>query len=169
MLAASNPTTQMKRIATLVLSALAIFAAPSTRAQDQSFILIARGNQLPANLDAAVTAAGGRVTQVLPQIGIAVAESSIAGFAASAAQALGISVLPDVAWETSLPMHVGDVEVADVEPQPESHTVVPTDSFHLRYCICGGYWRQRHQHEPRRPTAASWISIKQWHTDQPGG
>ena len=120
----------MKRIATLVLTALAVFAVPTTPAQGKSFMLVSRGNHLPGNLHAVVSAAGGNVTQLLPQVGIAVVESSADGFPAAVASALGVSVVPDVAWETSLPLNVGDVEVADGGAQPDSHTVIPTDAFY---------------------------------------
>jgi subtilisin family serine protease len=67
-------------------------ATPSGR-----FIILGANGALPANLEASVQAAGGRLTTVIPEIGVAFAEPVAPGFAAAAAGIGGVeSVSPDV-------------------------------------------------------------------------
>jgi len=80
-------------VATLLVAAIPVGAAGETR----SYLIIAKGNALPRGLESAVQAACGSVTRTLPKIGIAVAESSSADFAAKAATLAGVrSVVPNV-------------------------------------------------------------------------
>src|SRR2546426_6760187 len=76
-----------------------------------SYVIQGTGNALPGGLAAAVQAAGGTLTNSLPQIGVAFASSSDAGFAARAAKIVGVtSVTPDmvVQWvdpkESAVPL-----------------------------------------------------------------
>ena len=64
-------------------------AAPAPAAARQ-YLIIAKGNSLPASLVARVAAAGGTVTSTVPEIGIAVATSSSAGFATAIRGVAGI-------------------------------------------------------------------------------
>lgn len=80
-------------VATLLVAAIPVGAAGETR----SYLIIAKGNALPRGLESAVQAAGGSITSTLPKIGIAVAESSSADFAAKAARIAGVrSIAPNV-------------------------------------------------------------------------
>lgn len=81
--------------------------------QARSYILVAQDAILPPNLEQSVTAAGGRVTMLLPQIGVAVAESDHARFSPTAAGISGLaSVLPDISWHAEQPV-VEAIEVAE--------------------------------------------------------
>ena len=78
----------MKRILVSVLVALAVLGtlvgiAPHAVASgvSQSYIVLAKGNQLHSGLTAAVEAAGGAVTRTVPPIGIIVASSDNPDFA----------------------------------------------------------------------------------------
>jgi subtilisin family serine protease len=65
--------------AILVLASLAVPAA--AQAQDISYLVIAEGNSLPADLVGEIQAAGGSLIRTIPEIGIAVADASVPGFA----------------------------------------------------------------------------------------
>jgi subtilisin family serine protease len=56
----------------------------------REYILASAGNRLPAALDRSVQAAGGQLVRSFPQVGLAVARSSAAGFAAKAGRIAGI-------------------------------------------------------------------------------
>ncbi|PYO63330.1 MAG: hypothetical protein DMD28_02500 [Gemmatimonadetes bacterium] len=56
-----------------------------------SYVIQSTGNAVPAGLADAVRAAGGTLTSTLPQIGVAFAVSSDAGFAARVAKLAGVS------------------------------------------------------------------------------
>ena len=72
--------------------------APATASPSRSFLIVADGSSLPAGLAANVAAVDGSVTNTIPQIGVAVASSSAAGFQSRAAQISGVrSVVPNVA------------------------------------------------------------------------
>jgi subtilisin family serine protease len=61
------------------------------------YMIVGRNGALPADLEARVQAAGGRVTSILPEIGVAFAEPLSEGFAAAAAGIGGVeSVSEDV-------------------------------------------------------------------------
>lgn len=98
----------MKRtIALLVLVALLtlIFVVPvGAQGSAKSYLIIARGNSLPANLAQAVSTAGGTLTRIIPEVGLAVASSSKANFAAQAAKISGIrSVNANIAMQWIIP------------------------------------------------------------------
>jgi len=87
------------RIVLIVSMLAALFAVPALAAPTaKSYLLVATSqNSLPAGLEAAVTKAGGILVNSIPQVGIAVAESSSANFKAKAAKIAGVkSVLPNL-------------------------------------------------------------------------
>lgn len=91
----------MKRTITFlaVIALLAALLATPVTAQPQSrsYLIMARGNNLPAGLAQKVSNAGGTLTRTIPEIGLAVAASSDPSFAANAARMSGIrSVMPNV-------------------------------------------------------------------------
>jgi subtilisin family serine protease len=99
-----KPTRHVARnLVTLLalLCVLAVGGAASARADAgaTTYILIAANeNGLPAGLAQQVSARGGSLTYALPEIGVAVATSTDAGFAASTSSIAGLrSVIPDVA------------------------------------------------------------------------
>ncbi|MFW6042043.1 MAG: S8 family serine peptidase [Chloroflexota bacterium] len=57
---------------------------------EQSYLILARGNSLSRNLEADVTAAGGALTNTIPEVGIAVATSSNPSFQANMERARGV-------------------------------------------------------------------------------
>lgn len=61
------------------------------------FMILGRNGSLPSDLEARVTAAGGRITSVIPEIGVAFAEPLSPGFEAAAAGISGVeSVIADM-------------------------------------------------------------------------
>lgn len=84
----------MKRwiVLSLLLVALVLVAAPGAAAdaESQSYLVLANGNALPANLEAKIEDAGGTLTDTIPEVGIAVASSSNSRFAAQLDRAAGI-------------------------------------------------------------------------------
>lgn len=81
--------------AMLLLTSLSLLPATIAwaEADSTSYLLIANGNKLPENLVADVAAAGGVLTGTVPEVGIASASSSDAGFKANAAAIKGISTV----------------------------------------------------------------------------
>ena len=77
-------------VALLALSAGAGAAAPGAK----SYLILAKGEKLPANVAAQVSAAGGTLTNTIPQVGIAVASTTSADFKAKASK-IG-SVVPNL-------------------------------------------------------------------------
>jgi subtilisin family serine protease len=92
--------------------ALQVVAAP---ADAKSYVINFTGTQLPSDLAAQVTAAGGALTTSIPQIGVAVAASSDPGFAARAGQIKGVSTVDeDITVQWLNPEQVADAgEVFD--------------------------------------------------------
>jgi subtilisin family serine protease len=85
-------------VATGLLCLLGTPVTASGEASSSTYILIAAGDALPAGLAEQVSARGGSITSALPEIGVAIATSSDADFAASAASIAGLrSAVPDVA------------------------------------------------------------------------
>jgi subtilisin family serine protease len=87
----------------MLLCLLAAAGAASAQADDNptsTYILVgAAESGLPAGLAEQVAARGGSITYALPEIGIAIASSADADFAASASSIAGLrSVVPDVAF-----------------------------------------------------------------------
>jgi subtilisin family serine protease len=85
-------------VATGLLCMLGAPAAASGEATSSSYILIAADDDsLPAGLAQQVSARGGSLTDALPEIGVAIATSADADFAASASSIEGLrSLIPDV-------------------------------------------------------------------------
>ncbi|MDI1336340.1 MAG: S8 family serine peptidase [Lacunisphaera sp.] len=111
-----------------LILATALLAVSQVHAR--SYLLVGNGNKLPAKIEAAVTAAGGTVTRSLPQVGIALVESSSGQFQASAGKITGLdAVLPDVQWKPQMPVSVESASIDSAEVQPDSHTTVFTDGF----------------------------------------
>jgi subtilisin family serine protease len=92
----------MKRPLSILALAAAILAAlasslPATATPARSYLIIATDNSLPAGLAAEVEAAGGSITNTIPEIGVAAASSSSADFQSSAAEISGVrSVVPNL-------------------------------------------------------------------------
>jgi subtilisin family serine protease len=71
--------------------------AQGLTASAKSYVILATGAALPADLADEIASAGGTVTSELPQVGIAVATSNDPGFAAAAAEIGGVrSVFDDL-------------------------------------------------------------------------
>jgi hypothetical protein len=110
----------------LIVATAALLAV--TQAQARSYLLIGNGNKLPAKLETAVTAAGGNVTRSLPQIGVAVVESSAADFAAKMGRTAGLdSVLPNATVKPIMPTVIEAAAIDDVDAT--NHTTVFADGF----------------------------------------
>jgi subtilisin family serine protease len=68
--------------------------------RSKQYIIIASGDQLPANIEAQAAAANGKVTSLLGQVGLAVATSDDPNFAAKAAKISGVrSVVHDFTYQ----------------------------------------------------------------------
>lgn len=89
------------------------------------YVVLGRKNVLPGDIEAQITAAGGRMVSYIPEIGVAVAEGD-AEFAGRATGIVGVeSVAPDMVlnWlEETVPSGVADMEV---ELTAEAHTFTP--------------------------------------------
>jgi subtilisin family serine protease len=86
---------------------------------EQSYLLIAKVNKLPSGFEADVEATGGTVVSTIPQIGIAVVESSSPDFAAEAeSNVKGVrSVIPNIrlSWLDESVAQVNNYNDAEVE------------------------------------------------------
>lgn len=134
------------KIIPCIVVAATVFAAAEVQAR--SYILVTNNRTLPATLDSSVAAAGGRITLVLPQIGIAVAESPSAAFATAAGKIVGISsVLPDVEWQTEQPIvfesESDAVLQADPPPLPPADPRYPIQ-WGLTAISAPGAWAAGH-------------------------
>lgn len=99
-----------------------------TQAQARSYLLVGHGNKLPAKFETAVSAAGGTVTHAMPQVGLAVVESSSAQFAANLSKTAGLeAVLPNASWNPNLPTSYEAVTLDDAEA--DSHMTVFSDAL----------------------------------------
>ena len=73
----------------------------SSLTASSSYVLLGKGNKLPSDLEAKVGAAGGALTAIVPEIGVAIAASSSPDFATAAGAIVGVqSVAQDqlVQW-----------------------------------------------------------------------
>ena len=84
-----------KRIVPLLAGAISLGIVGSASAA--SYVVLANGNNLSARMTSEIEAAGGRITSMLPQIGVALVEAD-ANFAANAS---GISGLQSIAADLS--------------------------------------------------------------------
>ncbi len=100
-------------LAGAVLTALAA-SVPASAVSASSYLIISNGNSLPAGLAAGVEAAGGSVTNTIPEIGVAAATSSSADFKSRAQAIPGVrSVVPNLVRQWLGPMRE---PVADANP-----------------------------------------------------
>lgn len=112
----------------LIVAAAALLAV--TQVQARSYLLLGNGNKLPAKLEAAVAAAGGSVTRSLPQVGIAIVESSSADFPAKMGRTAGLdAVLPNANFKPSLPAVIESAASVDDAEAAVNHMAVFADSF----------------------------------------
>ncbi|MFD1875042.1 S8 family peptidase [Hymenobacter bucti] len=75
-------------------------ATPGFVLRAKQYIIIATGDQLPANLDAQTAAANGKVTNKLAEVGVAIATSDDPDFATKAAKIAGVrSVVHDFTYQ----------------------------------------------------------------------
>lgn len=79
---------KLKLLAAAALSAAATVTSAS--AEDGRYILLMKNDAIPASLAANVTAAGGALVRTLPQVGVAIATSADANFAANAKGISGV-------------------------------------------------------------------------------
>ncbi|HEX6928205.1 MAG TPA: hypothetical protein VF267_03075, partial [Gammaproteobacteria bacterium] len=79
-------------------SASGLLAAP---AMAESFVMLSKGSHLPANFEVQVKAAGGHITTLLPEIGVAIVESDNPDFKS---QGAGISGIQGVATNVTVRM-----------------------------------------------------------------
>lgn len=88
-----------------------------------SYVILGKGNKLPANLDALVSQAGGSLTASTPQIGIAVATSTDTAFRTRAAGIVGVQAvaLDQVVQWVDPALHVQDAGDATETVGEASH------------------------------------------------
>ncbi len=111
----------------LIVIASALLAVVEIQAR--SYVVVGNGNKLSAKFESAVAAAGGTVTRVLPQIGVAIVESASPTFGATLGKTAGIdAVLPNARWTPQLPAVVEGVAI-DGDVAPDNHTSIVTDGF----------------------------------------
>lgn len=85
---------QAWRIFVVVAILCGMFVSPAeAQGPAPSYLLIASGQALPQGIEASVANAGGSVTRLIPQVGIAVASSADANFKTRAAKINGISAV----------------------------------------------------------------------------
>lgn len=102
--------------------------------QARSYLLVTNDPSLPRGIENAVAAAGGRVTLLLPQIGVAVVESESDRFVATAGKIPGISsVLPDVAWQTETPVLGATESIADDDAAANAGPTVTDTRFPIQW------------------------------------
>jgi subtilisin family serine protease len=100
------------------------------------FMILGQAGRLPATLEADVAAAGGRLTSVIPEIGVAFAEPVAAGFPATASRIRGVeSVVADVVLQYAAPQEgrlaqevsaLGNEGEAASTPAAESGPLAPS-------------------------------------------
>src|SRR2546422_490270 len=74
----------------LMGSSLSTTSHVSAQAVLVQYVLVGKGGSLPLNLDAVVASVGGQIVEQLPEIGVAIVESSEPNFAAAAAAISGL-------------------------------------------------------------------------------
>ena len=74
----------------LMGSSLSTTSYVSAQAVPVQYVLVGKGGSLPLNLDALVASVGGQIVEQLPEIGVAIVESSEPNFAAAAAAISGL-------------------------------------------------------------------------------
>lgn len=101
-----------------------------SQVQARTYVVVGNGGKLPAKLEAAVKNAGGSVVRLLPQIGVAIVESSSAGFSGSLGKVAGLdAVLPNARIAPVLPVVSATVAIEDSAALPANHTTWATDAW----------------------------------------
>jgi subtilisin family serine protease len=79
------------------------------------FLILSRGNNLPANIERSIASAGGEIVKTFPEIGVAVAVSRSDNFLSQASTISGIeSITPDMILQyTKEPSLIGDEQVIE--------------------------------------------------------
>jgi subtilisin family serine protease len=96
-------------------------ATPGFVLRSKQYIIIASGDQLPANLEAQATAANGKVTKHLREVGLAIATSDDPDFATKAAKISGVrSVVHDFTYQGFEPQPNRVQEAASDNVNPPS-------------------------------------------------
>lgn len=100
-------------------------------AEAPQYVVLGKKNELPADLEARVSAAGGRVVTAIPQIGVAIVEGG-AEFAEAASGLNWVeSVAPDLVVDWLESPQGASVESAEADVGAESHTFNPSaESFY---------------------------------------
>lgn len=112
----------MKLLRLLGAAAISVAAlATSALADEGRYILLLKGNSVPADLAAQVESAGGQLVATMPQVGIAIATSSEANFIDSAKAIASVSDAGPEAVHT----------VPDVTEAPEPALTAPTGADDL--------------------------------------
>jgi subtilisin family serine protease len=95
------------------------------------YVVLGKKNTLPADLEASVAAAGGRVVTSLPQIGVAIVEGGTDFAAAASGLSWVESVAPDLVVDWLESPNVAGLEAAEADAGAESHTFNPSaESFY---------------------------------------
>jgi subtilisin family serine protease len=84
----------------------------------KSYLILAKGGKLPANVAAQVQAAGGTMTNTIPEVGIAVASTTSADFKAKAAK-IG-TVVPNVRIQLVDPLRAVEGPIVEFANPPTS-------------------------------------------------
>jgi len=113
-------------LAALFAVFLAVFAVPSiAQASENSFIILSRGDALPKGIEKRVAAAGGEVTRLIPEIGLAVVSADSPDFAAKAGRIKGVhTVIPNITVQMTPPMAAVPLDFAaeDIGNPPFSNS-----------------------------------------------
>ncbi|CAN5397102.1 hypothetical protein BH23CHL1_BH23CHL1_15430 [soil metagenome] len=116
----------MKRLLTFValfalLATSLVSTATAAQGPEREYLVIARGNSLPANLNRAMRDSGGAVVRKIPEIGVAVVSSTDANFKSRASRASGVqSVVPNIKVSWLDPVENVAVNPAEVGNPPNS-------------------------------------------------
>lgn len=108
----------------LLAACFAFIAMPSSaQAGGDSFIVMARGDSLPKGIEKRVAAAGGEITRLIPEVGLAVVTARNPDFTANAARIRGVSaVIPNITVQMTEPLEAIalDFNTEDVGNPPSS-------------------------------------------------
>ncbi len=109
------------RVLAFVALLAATFATPAAaQSPARSYLIMAQGNRLPAQLAQRVSAAGGTITRTIPEIGLAVATSRNSNFATEVSGISGVrSVMPNLSLQWVDP-EFGEAVTAEFGNPPTS-------------------------------------------------
>ena len=110
---------------------VAIDASGLLTAEGASYVLVMNGNAIPESFSADIAAAGGAVSAMMPEIGVAVVSSSDAGFSAMASKLRGVqSVALDLVSQWANPAGATDAgEAGEPYVGDASHAIGAHESF----------------------------------------